>query len=442
MRVLTVTSLYPNTAQPNHAVFVENRMRRVHETGEAEITVIAPTPWFPSKSRMFGSYAVHAAVPRRETRHGIAIHHPRYAMIPKIGMQAQPKFYHRALRRTALKLIEETGPFDLIDAHYFYPDGVAAALLAEELGIPFTCTARGTDVNQIPAVSDFGKRAVLETAVRAAASITVCEALRQELIALGADGAKIHTLRNGVDLEAFRAPLLKALPPDMGVGLGGGSLRSESAAPFPSPPPAEAGRGDAAAPRSALKTQLGIPAEAPLVVSVGGLVERKGHHLTIDAVAALDGVHLLIVGSGAERGALEARIEGLGVGDRVRLVGSLPHADLSNFYGAADLSVLASSREGWANVLLESMACGTPVVATSIWGNPEVVAAPEAGLLAEERTAPCLQKQIAALLADPPDRAATRAYAERFSWDGTVRGVIEVFKAAVEGHHSTALTQS
>lgn len=395
MRVLTVTSLYPNAAQPNHAVFVENRMRRVHETGEAEISVIAPTPWFPSKSKMFGSYAVHAAVPKREERHGIRIDHPRYAMIPKVGMQSQPIFYLRALRRAAAKMIAETGPFDLIDAHYFYPDGVAASRLAGELGIPFTCTARGTDVNQIPSISEFGKQAVLDVARRASASITVCEALRQELIDLGADGSKIHTLRNGVDLENFRPPKTA---------------------------------------REDLRAKLGVPADAHLVVSVGGLVERKGHHLTVDAVSELDGVHLLIAGNGPEQSALEARIEGLGVGDRVKLLGAVPHAELADLYGAADLSVLASSREGWANVLLESMACGTPVVATSVWGTPEVVASSEAGLLATERDAVTLRFQIRKLLSSLPDRAATRAYAELFSWDDTVTGVLDVFKNSVANH--------
>ena len=392
MRILTVTSLYPNAAQPNHAVFVENRMRRVHETGEAEITVIAPTPWFPSKSKMFGTYAVHAAVPKTEIRSGIRIDHPRYAMIPKIGMQSQPVLYLRALRRAAAKLISETGPFDLIDAHYFYPDGVAASRLAAELGIPFTCTARGTDVNQIPMISDVGRKAVLDVAQRASMSITVCEALRQELINLGADGSKVKTLRNGVDLENFHPPTTS---------------------------------------RESLKQKFGVPTDAPLAVSVGGLVERKGHHLTIDAVAELNDVHLLIAGSGAEQGALEARIDGLGVGDRVKLVGALPHQEPADFFGAADLSVLASRREGWANVLLESMACGTPVVATSVWGTPEVVAVPEAGSLAAERDAKTLRSQIDALLNALPDRAATRAYAENFSWDDTVEGVIDVFKTAI-----------
>ncbi len=391
MRVLTVTSLYPNAAQPNHAVFVENRMRRVHETGRAEITVIAPVPWFPSSNPAFGSYATFAKVPAREERHGIRIEHPRYVTIPKVGMQTQPKLYHAALARCAKRLIAETGPFDLIDAHYFYPDGVAAARLAAELDLPLVVTARGTDVNLIPQVNVQAGRAVLATAEQASASITVCEALRAELIDLGADGSKIFALRNGVDLEAFYPPAID---------------------------------------RGALKRKLDVPADSPLVVSVGGLVERKGHHLTIDAVAAQPSVHLRIAGGGPEQAALEERIARLGAGDRIKLVGSVPHDALSDFYGAADLSVLASSREGWANVLLESMACGTPVVATNVWGTPEVVAAPQAGRLAENRTAVDIASQIAALLADLPDRAATRAYAEGFAWDDTVEGVLRVFEDA------------
>ena len=391
MRVLTVSSLWPNAAQPNHGIFVENRMRRVHATGRAEVSVIAPVPWFPSANPAFGSYAAFAQVPGEETRHGLRILHPRYVTIPKVGMRPQPRFYLAALRRAAKRLIAETGPFDLIDAHYFYPDGVAASWLAAELGVPFTCTARGTDVNLIPHVSAYGGRMVVETARRAHASITVCEALRAELIGLGADGAKIHTLRNGVDLEGFRPPQ---------------------------------------PPRAALRDRWQVRSDRPLVVSVGGLVERKGHHLTIDAVAALPDVQLLIAGAGPEQAALQARIDALDVAGRVRLLGPVPHSELASLYGAADISVLASSREGWANVLLESMACGTPVVATSVWGTPEVVAAPEAGLLAIERSADCLRTQIAALLASLPDRTATRAYAERFSWDDTVEGVLRVFEEA------------
>jgi len=402
MRVLTVTSLWPNEAQPNHGIFVENRMARVHATGQAEVTVIAPVPWFPSSAPVFGTYADYARVPGRAERRGIRIEHPRYATIPKVGMRVQPALYHAALVRCARRLIAETGPFDLIDAHYFYPDGVAAARLADELDLPLTITARGTDINLIPQTSDVATRAILAAAARAQASITVCEALRAEMIALGADGSRIHALRNGVDLEAFRPPTRD---------------------------------------RADLKAALGVPASAPLAVSVGGLVERKGHHLTIQAVAARPDLHLRIAGGGPEEEALLDQIAQLGVGSRVRLTGALPHAALADFYGAADFSVLSSSREGWANVLLESMACGTPVVATDAWGTPEVVAAYEAGRLST-RDAAEIGNQINCLLGDLPPRAATRAYAERFSWDETVAGVLRVFGDAIAAHRNRPVSQN
>jgi glycosyltransferase involved in cell wall biosynthesis len=137
---------------------------------------------------------------------------------------------------------------------------------------------------------------------------------------------------------------------------------------------------------------------------------------------------LLIAGQGEERANLEALIARLGVGDRVRLIGARPHEELPELYGAADALVLASSREGWANVLLEAMACGTPVVATPIWGNPEVVSKPEGGVLMKERSAAGIVEGVQRLFADPPTREATRAYAEPFSWEATTEGQLALFR--------------
>ena len=123
--------------------------------------------------------------------------------------------------------------------------------------------------------------------------------------------------------------------------------------------------------RDQARAALGLT--GPTLVSVGSLIPRKGHHRTIEAMLALPEFTLLIVGVGPERAALEALIGRLGLNARVRLLGARPHAELPKVYGAADASVLASSREGWANVLLELIACGTPVVASNIPGNPEVV---------------------------------------------------------------------
>jgi glycosyltransferase involved in cell wall biosynthesis len=286
------------------------------------------------------------------------------------------------------KLLDEGFDFDLIDAHYYYPDGVAAALLAQWFGKPLTITARGTDLNLIPQYP-LPRRMIEWAARRAAGSIGVCAALMDVLRGWGHDPAKLHTLRNGVDLERFR-PL----------------------------------------PQGQMRAELGVGGE-PLLLSVGHLIERKGHHVAIEALAELakarPDARLVIIGEGEERAALTALAARLGVADKVRLTGSLPNTELLKWYSAADVLLLCSSREGWANVLLESMACGTPVVATDIWGTPEVVAAPEAGRLVAERTGAAFAAGVEALLTGGVDRAATRRYAEGFSWQATTDGQLDLF---------------
>jgi len=160
---------------------------------------------------------------------------------------------------------------------------------------------------------------------------------------------------------------------------------------------------------------------------VGLLIERKGHHLIIDALRQLPEATLLIVGGGPDRGALEARAQAGGLAGRVRFLGEVPQQALPDIYSAADALVLASSREGWANVLLEAMACGTPVVASDVWGTREAVGGPEAGVLMRERSAEGVAEGVRALFAALPDRAGTRRYAEHYGWDATTNGQIELF---------------
>jgi glycosyltransferase involved in cell wall biosynthesis len=125
---------------------------------------------------------------------------------------------------------------------------------------------------------------------------------------------------------------------------------------------------------------------------------------------------------------LESLAKKLNLQDRVRFLGSVSHHQLQKVYAAADALILASSREGWPNVLLESMACGTPVVATPIWGNPEVVSDPAAGVLMKDRSAEAVVEGVERLFRNLPDRAATRRYAEGYSWDDTSQGQIRLFQ--------------
>src|SRR5436309_9492989 len=150
MRTLTFATLYPNLSQRRHGIFVEQRLRHLVASGAVESRVVAPVPWFPSARRCFGRYGVYARVPRREVRHGIEILHPRYPVIPKVGMSAAPFLLAAAARGAVAELVAGGFDFDLIDAHYLYPDGVAAILLGRWLGKPVVLSALGDDVITLP----------------------------------------------------------------------------------------------------------------------------------------------------------------------------------------------------------------------------------------------------------------------------------------------------
>jgi glycosyltransferase involved in cell wall biosynthesis len=161
---------------------------------------------------------------------------------------------------------------------------------------------------------------------------------------------------------------------------------------------------------------------------VGNLVALKGHEIVLRALCEYSGACLLIIGEGREQRSLEELARTLGIGERVRFLGAMPQEQLAEYYGAADALVLASSREGWPNVLLEAMACGTPVVSTRVGGTPEVVAAPEAGVLISERSARGIVEALQQLFRNYPDRKLTRRYAEGYSWAATTAGQLELFR--------------
>jgi glycosyltransferase involved in cell wall biosynthesis len=369
--------------QKTNGVFVENRLRELIASGGVTARVLAPVPYLPGFVR-YGSLGPLHQVPPQLDRDGLAVDHPRYLVVPKIGMNVSPLLLFHAMDRAFRRM--QAGGYrpDLIDAHYFYPDGVAAVWLAQRYGLPVVVTSRGTDINLIPQYR-LPRGMIQRAAAAADGLITVCEALRQGLIELGVPPAKVVTLRNGVDLERFR-------PID----------------------------------RMAVREAMGLNRRT--LVSVGHLIERKGHHHVIRALTDLPDTDLLIAGQGDQRSALEGLATELGVADRVRFLGSIDHAKLREVYNAADALVLASSREGWANVLLEAMACGTPVIASAVWGTPEVVASPEAGVLMSSLEADGVADGVRRLFAALPARDATRRYAEGFDWQSTTDGQLALFK--------------
>ena len=387
LHILTFTTLYPNAAKPHHGVFVENRLRQLLSLDAVSAHVLAPVPYFPFRSEKFGAYAIFARAPASEVRFGIHIEHPRYLTIPKIGMTAAPFLLYASARIALARLLRAGHRFDLIDAHYFYPDGVAAAMLGRAFNLPVTVTARGSDVNVIPNHGP-SRHLMLRAAKQLSGLIAVSSALRSKLVSLGIDPARITVLRNGVDGDLFH----------------------------PTRPFSSEGRRP----------------PSPLAVSVGNLVQLKGHDLAIAAVSQIPGLNLWIVGEGPERARLEALAGTLGLGNRIRFLGVLPHERMPEVYSAADILILASEREGWPNVILEAMACGARVVATHVSDVAEIIDEPAAGMWIEERSIAALVDAVRMVLNRPASREATRAHALRFGWEPTSRGQLALFRSILD----------
>lgn len=385
IKTLLFSTLFPSSARPIHGIFVEARLNNLLKSGCIETQVVAPVPWFPFKHNRFGDYAAMASTPYYEERNDIKIYHPRYFLPPKVGQNIAPLVLAAGALPTIKKIIKEGFDFDLIDAHFFYPDGVAASIISKVLNKPFVCTARGSDITLYRNFS-ISKKYLKYAIANSSANIGVCNDLVLQMMELGASSEKSLTIRNGVDLQRF-TPLDK---------------------------------------RSA-REALGMPERCLLLLSVGHLVERKGHHLVIEMLLGFPSAHLLIVGTGPMEDELRQLAQTLGVEKRVVFAGLQPNTALSSYYSAADALVLASSFEGWANVLLEAMACGTPVIATPVNGTPEVVATPEAGRLAASRNVNDLSQALRNLLENYPSHQMVRKYAEGFSWDESTRLQCELF---------------
>lgn len=369
LRVLTLATLFPNAWRPTLGVFVERQTLGLAARGDVALEVVAPVglPVWPLSRH--SHYAPLAALPESEAWKGIRVHRPRYRVWPRVGTGRTADNLAAALL-PFLRELRGRFPFDVIDAEFFWPDGPAAARLGRALGVPVSIKARGSDIHYWGGVPGIGGQ--IAAAGRAADGLlAVSAALAGDMAAMGMENVRVH--RTGVDLDRFR--------------------------------PAD---------RAAAKSRLGIA--GPLLVTTGALIERKGQRIALDALTRLPGASLILIGEGPDRAELARRIAALGLGERVRLLGNLPHEEVPQLLAAADVAVQPSASEGLANVWVEAMACGTPVVTCDVGGAREAIDRPAAGRLVE-RDAGAFASAIAELLAKPPAQAEVRASAERFSWD-------------------------
>lgn len=389
-RILVFTTLFPHPGQPKAGLFIRERMFRVGQ--QLPLVVVAPVPWFPFQG-IIRKWRPHFRpdAPRFEVQDGIEVHHPRFFSIP--GLFKSLDGLLMALGSLAtLRRLQRRFDFDLIDSHFAYPDGDAATLLGKWLRRPVTITLRGTEVPlaRLPA----RRRRMIRAMERADRIFSVSESLRQHAIALGIDPDKIRVVGNGVDTEKFQ-PL----------------------------------------PKQAAREQLGLDQDAPVLISVGALVERKGFHRVIERLPALcrqfPGLQYLVVGGSSPEGdwreRLQQQVSDLGLEHNVRFLGALRPEELKLPLSAADVFVLATGNEGWANVFLEAMACGLPVVTTDVGGNAEVVADQSLGTIVPFGDGERLEQALAVALRRDWDRQVILDYARANAWERRVAVLVQEF---------------
>ncbi len=392
MKILVFTSLFPNHREPDFGVFIKNRMVHVNQLKECNILVVAPVPYCPPWP-ILGKWFQYSQIKKYETIFGIDVYHPRYLLIPKVSMMV----HGLSMFLFSLGLVKKLNKqfdFDLIDAHYIYPDCLAGVLLGKIFKRPVAVSARGTDINDFPKYRTI-RPFIKYTLASADRVISVCKALKNAMVEIGCDDEKVHVIPNGIDVDKFYIIDTKRA-----------------------------------------RLGLNLDEKEKIILSVGGLISRKGHHLTINAmkeiIEAEPYARLYIAGKGEQEDALRHLVLQKGLEGYVTFLGHVPNKQLIQWYNAADVFCLASSREGWANVIMESMACGLPVVATKVWGAPEIITNSKVGLLVE-RNVKSIAENLIKALGKTWEKPLIRSHVEKRTWHVVADEVKSVFKHVLAG---------
>lgn len=388
IRAVSLCTLFPDPSRPQAGLFVRARLAALAKM--VDLRIVAP-------ERVFSPVAALRTVPSRVERDpawpDFGVARPRWFSLRGAGVLTPAVLYFQIL--PLFRRLKKTAPVDLIDAHFGFPDGVAAALLSRALDVPFVLTLRGSEL--LHAKLRLRRRAMAWAVRRAAYVIAVSEELRRLALDLGASPSRTKVIGNGIDPAVF-------YPQD----------------------------------RNTCRRKLGVAGQAKVVLSVGHLIELKGHHRVIEAVAALRAeghpVELLIVGGAPAAGVrsfqreIEQRIATLGIGASVHLLGVLSPGTLAEYMAAADVLCLASDREGCPNVVQEALACGLPVVASRVGSVAEMLPDPELGSVVAPRDSRALALAIRDAIQRSWDRPKIAAWGQARTWQNVAAEVAGIFE--------------
>ena len=376
-QILLLSHLYPRPKAPSAGIFIENWMRALAREGLG-IRVISPQVFVPPLLGHLRRYQGYVG-PTRDRRHGLDMYRPKYLRPPgRWFRRLEPRFVLQAVRPIALRL-HKTQPADVVLGVNLLPDGWAAVELGRMLHLPVVVNAIGSDVNIIPRMGPHTHRLACEVCQQADLLLCQSQAIRQSLLAMGADPQRTLRFWRGLDLEAF------------------GSVPN----------------------REACRAQWPeVSLSQKLIVFVGQIVRSKGVFDLVEALAGLGPpfaaqCRLALVGELTELSAVLRRARALGVADRLVVTGLLGHEQALRWIRAADILVLPSYAEGLPNVVLEAMALGTPVVASRAGGLAELATMDQPFFDIEAGDVAALTRSLQDALGDPRQSQAMAARARR-----------------------------
>lgn len=390
--------MFPRPGDEQFGLFVQARLSAAAALADIEVLAPVARVEYGNPGKRFPDLSL---TPQERMEGPLRVLHPRW-LYPPLPTFTNSFWLHLAVRGLARR-VRERFPFQLIDAHFGFPEAAAADRLARAAGVPFTVTLRG---NETMHGRSRARRAVMQAALRRAARvITVSGPLRDYAIELGVAPGRAIVIPNGIDGDVF-------YPRD----------------------------------REAERKRLGMM-DGPLhLLSAGYLIERKGHHLLIEALAHLraGGVEavLWVVGGPGREGdfapVIRQAAARTGMQSWVRFPGAASPRELAAYMTACDLFCLASSREGWPNVVNEALACGAPVVASRVGAVPEMLLGGQYGVIADSLEPRALAAALAVAAQRRWDRAAIARWGQSRSWAQTAREVVAVWRECIEEAASKA----
>jgi glycosyltransferase involved in cell wall biosynthesis len=384
MKVLAVCHMFPSKINPGNGVFVKERIKYVAK--RVDLRMIAPVPYFPL-IHLTGKYRNIDKVEFKENIDTLTVFHPRYFLIPKFMKFLDGYLFYKSLNAYFQEIIKEHNP-DILDFHWTYPEIVAGVKWAKGTGRKVIVTVRGNEA--LFRFEDSIRKEILKHSLQQVDNIiSVSDDLKLKLISeFGIPGEKITVIGNGIDVCQFNV------------------IEKNEA-----------------------RKQCNLQQDGKYILSLCRLSQEKGLENLLKAFSdnSFKDATLLIAGDGPLRKTLYELAKTLHVSSRVVFLGAIEHRETAKWYNASDVYCLPSLREGCPNTVIESLACGTPVVSTKVGAVPELVKE-NSGFVVAPGDCIGLREALDRSLKIEWDRKKIAASGQNRSWDNVADEVIRVYE--------------